>query len=210
MSDTVPEQAAQMKVCPSCAEPVRAAARVCRYCGYNFDQPSRAGLTTASQSPSAGAILTTIAGALLTLGPLLPWASVHLFTRTIRRSGIHWAGGILVLVLGIAVLLGGIAALSRVRLPNLTGVVIIVAGIVAGVAGIWEFARVSTRLSTFRDLSARFGAPRFLGRLAGAHIGIGLWVVIAGAVLAIVGGFLMQIARAGSDKRAGAAALTRP
>jgi uncharacterized protein UPF0547 len=25
------------KICPDCAEPVRAAARVCRFCGYRFD-----------------------------------------------------------------------------------------------------------------------------------------------------------------------------
>lgn len=32
-----PERAT--KTCPDCAESVKAAARVCRYCGYRFDQP---------------------------------------------------------------------------------------------------------------------------------------------------------------------------
>jgi uncharacterized protein UPF0547 len=29
--------AGDQKICPDCAEPVRAAARVCRFCGYRFD-----------------------------------------------------------------------------------------------------------------------------------------------------------------------------
>jgi hypothetical protein len=30
----------QTKVCPDCAESVKAAARVCRFCRYEFDKPS--------------------------------------------------------------------------------------------------------------------------------------------------------------------------
>jgi hypothetical protein len=33
-----PPEGDEMKGCPDCAEPVRRAARVCRYCGYRFDR----------------------------------------------------------------------------------------------------------------------------------------------------------------------------
>ena len=32
-----PEAAADTKACPECAETVKAAAKVCRFCGYRFD-----------------------------------------------------------------------------------------------------------------------------------------------------------------------------
>lgn len=194
MTDTVPEQPAEMKVCPSCAEPVRLAAKICRYCGYQFSDVSTAPALPAPPVRTSG-ILITIAGGLLVLGSFLPWATVHVFGRTIHRSGMDWRAGIFVLALGVITLLVGIAALVRLRLPNLTGLAIMIAGAIAAVLGIWEFARVSTRLNTFRALEDRFGPARgLLARFATGHVGIGLWAVIAGAVLAVVAGFMLQMA----------------
>jgi len=36
ISDAVPAAGATVKACPDCAEYVQAAAKVCRFCGYNF------------------------------------------------------------------------------------------------------------------------------------------------------------------------------
>ena len=35
------------KVCPACAETVKAAAKVCRYCSHSFDEPEEGPATTA-------------------------------------------------------------------------------------------------------------------------------------------------------------------
>jgi hypothetical protein len=34
---------AETKICPDCAESVKAAARVCRFCGHRFEQSTRSG-----------------------------------------------------------------------------------------------------------------------------------------------------------------------
>ena len=36
-SSRIPAPAADEKTCPRCAEQVKAAARICRYCGHNFE-----------------------------------------------------------------------------------------------------------------------------------------------------------------------------
>jgi len=38
---TATDPAEGHKTCPMCAEPVRAAARICRYCGYKFDAAAK-------------------------------------------------------------------------------------------------------------------------------------------------------------------------
>lgn len=197
MSEMGPEESVGTKVCPSCAEPVRAAAKVCRYCGYQFESTapsvtarSAAG-AIAPAAPRGGAIMSTIAGALLIAGSFLPWASVHVFAHTIRRSGMDWRAGVFTLILGILALVVGIAGLARLRLPTFAGIGTIAVGVVSAVIGIFEFARISTRLDTFRHLVGRLGAQRLADRFATGHVGIGLWGVIAGSVLAIVAGFVL-------------------
>jgi Uncharacterised protein family UPF0547 len=195
MSDTVSEVPSQTKVCPSCAETVRAAAKMCRYCGHHFDD----GVTTTSLTLAparSGSIVATVAGALLIVGSVLPWASVHVLGHVLRRGGLEYRSGIFTLVLGTLTLVVGVAGLARLRLPNLTGVATIAAGAIAAILGVWEFARISTRLDTLRALAGRIGPERFAGRFGTGHVGIGLWGVIAGAVLAMVAGFVIQKAAA--------------
>lgn len=197
MSEMGPEESTGTKVCPSCAESVRAAAKVCRYCGYRFETAApavtarSAAVATAPPSSRGGAIMSTIAGALLIAGSFLPWASVHVLTHTIRRSGMDWRAGVFTLILGVLALVVGIAGLAKLRLPTFAGIGTIAVGVVAAVIGIFEFARISTRLDTFRHLLGRLGAQRFADRFATGHVGIGLWGVLAGSVLAIVAGFFL-------------------
>jgi hypothetical protein len=196
MSEMGPEESVGTKVCPSCAEPVRAAAKVCRYCGHQFESAAplaapSAAVATAPAAPRGGAIMSTVAGGLLIAGSFLPWASVHVFAHTIRRSGMDWRAGVFTLILGVLALAVGIAALAKLRLPTFVGIGTIAVGVVAAIIAIFEFARISTRLDTLRRLVGRLGAERLAGRFATGHVGIGLWGVIAGSVLAIVAGFVL-------------------
>ncbi|HEX3326752.1 MAG TPA: hypothetical protein VHV50_07130 [Actinomycetota bacterium] len=135
--------------------------------------------------------MSTIAGVLLIAGSFLPWASVHVITHTVRRSGMDWRAGVFTLILGVLALVVGIAALAKLRLPTFAGIGTIAVGVVAAIIGIFEFARIGTRLDTLRRLVERLGAQRLADRFTTGHVGIGLWGVIAGSVLAIVAGFVL-------------------
>jgi hypothetical protein len=52
-------QASELKICPDCAEPVRNAARVCRFCRYRFDEatPMFAATRAADEKPTAARVL---------------------------------------------------------------------------------------------------------------------------------------------------------
>jgi len=102
-----------------------------------------------------------------------------------------WRGGVFTLFLGVLALVVGIAGLARLRLPSFAGIGTIAIGVVAAVIGIFEFARISTRLDTLRHLVGRLGAARLADHFGTGHVGIGLWGVLAGSVLAIVAGFLL-------------------
>ena len=72
--------AVEEKVCPECAETVKAAANVCRYCGYRFDRETAAlsAASAAGTSSSAGArsgiLVWGLASAgLMVVGAFGPW-----------------------------------------------------------------------------------------------------------------------------------------
>lgn len=64
MSETVPDP--QTKICPQCAEEVKAAARICRFCGYQFDP-----LATGTD-PARTALRPNEQGATSTVAPTKP------------------------------------------------------------------------------------------------------------------------------------------
>lgn len=74
-----PEQQA-MKACPDCAEMVLAAARKCRYCGYQFDEPPTA--------PSSGPTMGSFAALLRRSTAPRPTMA-----QTLRQLGVELAPG---------------------------------------------------------------------------------------------------------------------
>jgi zinc-ribbon domain len=224
MTDQVSGESAAMKICSSCGEPVDAAAKTCGYCGYHFD---RSALSRAPwrEPIGIGGVLATLAGALLVLGTFLPWVSIKVLGTTIQASGIDSGVGTCTLLLGGFALVIGISTLGGLRLPTPTGPATITAGLIAALIGIWEVARIGGRLDGFGGtffrinrgtdlppaLNRGFALRRLLDRLIAQHVGVGLWVVIAGAAVAIVSGlFLLSAMRRPPDMAPSAADLRAP
>lgn len=72
------DQTAETKVCPECAESVKAEARVCRFCGYRFDGAPSATTAASWTAPTAGRrrgfLFWALASAgFMTIGSFGPW-----------------------------------------------------------------------------------------------------------------------------------------
>jgi hypothetical protein len=133
-------------------------------------------------SGPAAAIL--IGGVMITIGTLMPWLIAwQPATGTITQNGIgNGAGdGIVTLPLGILLAILGIVCLSGSRPPKL---VVTIPAVIVLVVGWIDYqylnAKVANQLMTGYSM----------------QIGIGIYVVLAGAIAAIAGG-----ARAHSTKK---------
>jgi len=148
--------------------------------------PDRPGIPPRS---SLGSSLILIAGgALIALGSFLPWTTVSaVFVGTVSSSGIQGGGdGIFTVVLGIAlVLIGVMVAVGSRNSKGLS----IVAGLLT----------VPTLLIAILDYSEAHDRVTHLTAetsLATASVGAGLWTVIVGTALAILGALVLLGQRA--------------
>ena len=122
-------------------------------------------------------------GALMFVGSFLPWVTVTTIFGTLSRSGVDGNGdGIISAGLGIAAALIGVALLKRVSRPlslALTSPLSLALTGVAIVGGLLVYLDVTNIQRRLGDL----GTDAAL-----ASVGIGLWVVGAGAALSLVMG----------------------
>ncbi len=133
----------------------------------------------AKPGPPANPVVKAIApiGAVLTaIGSVLEWASVDTgFGTTITKSGLD-ADGVLTLPAGL--LFGGLALSALLKVWSMGRMIgaLVVAALVALIAVV-DIADVSSR---FSDLESQ-------GFDVEASVGIGLWLVLVGAILGVVG-----------------------
>jgi hypothetical protein len=119
------------------------------------------------------AAMAVVAGGILVgVGSLLPWATATTGFGTISFAGTEGDGRITIVLGALAGLLGFLQlerATETLRLGAIS------AGLGAGVAGLYDYANLESRLSSVTTDAVR------------ASIGPGLYVVIIGAVVIVAG-----------------------
>lgn len=140
---------------------------------------------SAKPAPPANPVIKVIApiGAVLAaIGSVLEWASVDAGFTTVSKSGLDADG---VLTLPCALIFGGLALSAMLKVWSLGRMIgaLVVAALVAVIAVV-DIADVSSR---FSDLEAQ-------GFDVEASVGIGLWLVLLGAIVGVVGCVVALIA----------------
>lgn len=150
-------------------------------------------------APLAG-ILGVVGGALLALGSFLTWAEVTGGGTSVTAKGVDGSDGYITLVAGLVAVVAGIMMARGTR--RVLAVLVILAGIVGGGIGLYDAltAKDSVLDAAAEELAPTFGASAQqvravldqaidAGQLS-VSISIGLYVVIGGGVVALVGGIL--------------------
>jgi hypothetical protein len=155
--------------------------------------------TEGSTRPTVGAILASIGGALLAVGSFLAWAEVSGGGTSVTAKGVDGSDGYITLAAGAVALLVGIAMMTR-QARRMLAVLVVLAGIVGGGIGLYDAltAKDSVLDAAAEELATSFGASAEQVRVAldqaidagqlNVSISIGLYVVIAGGVVALIGG----------------------
>lgn len=164
--------------------------------------------TAGTRRTPIGAILAILGGALLVIGSFLAWAEVSGSGTSTTASGIDGSDGYVTLVVGAIAIAAGIVAMRAGR--RALAILTILAGLVGGGLGIYDAltAEESVLDSAAEELAPTFGVSADEVRVLldeaidtgelGVSIAIGLYVVIAGGVLALVGGAL-QLSGSGAS-----------
>jgi hypothetical protein len=157
--------------------------------------------STVSRPAPIAAILAIVGGALLAIGSFLTWAEVSGGGTSVTAKGVDGSDGWITLVCGAVVLLAGLAFLW-VGGRKAIAVLAIVAGLVGGGVGLYDALTAKDRVldDAAEELAGQFGGTKEEVRALldqaidagelGISLGIGLYLVIAGGALGIVGGFL--------------------
>jgi hypothetical protein len=102
--------------------------------------------------------------------------------RTIRRNGMEGGDGIITLMLGVVTILIGVTQLTATNLPTWLQRSPIVTGAITAIVAVINYLNVQQRIEDVREES----------ELIAASVGAGIWTLVVGAVLAIVGGVLVR------------------
>ena len=145
-----------------------------------------------------GAILAIAGGALLGIGSFLAWAEVAGGGTSVTAKGIDGSDGYITLGAGVVALLVGVLLLRQAR--RALAILAILAGLVGGGVAVYDAltAKDSVLDSAAEELAPTVGAsPEQVRELLDQAIdagqlsislSIGIYVVIVGGVLALVGG----------------------
>ena len=147
-----------------------------------------------------GFLLTVVGGALIAFGSIGNWAAISLgnsVENAVPTKGIDVWQGIATLILGVLIVIG-ILALRFVRPErrNAIAVAIVVAGSIALALGVWALLALDSVVHDVGvdELARVYGRQEVLKTMSEQGVAVkaqtGLWMTVAGGVLATVGGFV--------------------
>lgn len=139
-----------------------------------FAPPGASTKTAAPSNPVVKAV-APIGAVLAAIGSVLEWASVDAGFTTVSKNGLDADGA---LTLPASLIFGGLALSALIKVWSMGRMIgaLVLAALVALVAVV-DIADVSSR---FSDLEAQ-------GIEVDASVGIGLWLVLLGAIVGVVG-----------------------
>lgn len=158
-----------------------------------MSQPQRRGASTAG-------IVAIVGGGLLAVGSFLPWAEVSGSGASVTAKGLDGSDGYITLAAGLIAVVTGLLMLRATR--RVVVVVAVLAGLVGGGLALYDAltAKDSVLDAAAEELAPSFGVSPDQVRAAldqavdsgqlGVSISIGLYVVIAGGLVTVVGGLL--------------------
>lgn len=147
-------------------------------------RPTDGPLVEQRSTTTISGIGMVVGGAMMAAGSFLPWITASTGLGSVSRSGMEGGDGIFIAALGGLTILGGIAAL----LGNAGWALAIFGSLVGGFIGFLDFQEAQRRV-------AETGADG----IAVVQVGIGMWLILTGAV---VGFIAAVVAWRASRKRA--------
>ncbi len=147
-----------------------------------------------------GFLLTVLGGALIAFGSIGNWAAISLgnsVENAVPTKGIDVWQGTASLTLGVLIVIG-ILALRFIRpgRRNAMAIAIVVAGLAALALGLWVLLALKSvvRDTGVNELARVYGRQEVLKTMSTEGIAvkaqIGLWMTVAGGVLATAGGLV--------------------
>jgi len=141
------------------------------------DAPSRAPETTPAvpidkTQANIGGGAIVVGGAMIVAGSFLPWITASTGFASVSRGGMDGGDGILIAIAGGVAVVAGVASLMSGNFAN--PVVAGLAAVIGGFVGFINYQDVQERLSGMGDNVI-------------AEVGIGLWLIMAGAVVTVIG-----------------------
>jgi len=150
-------------------------------------------------APTA-AIVTIVGGVLLAVASFLPWAKVSGSGASVTAKGLDGSDGYITLAAGLIAVVAGLVMLRATR--RVLAVVAVLVGLVGGGIALYDAltAKDSVLDAAAEELAPSFGVSADQVRAAldqavdsgtlGVSIGVGLYIAIAGGLVAIAGGVL--------------------
>jgi hypothetical protein len=176
--------------------------------------------SSASRGTPIGAVIAIVGGVLLAVGSFLSWAEVSGGGVSVTAKGTDGSDGYVTLIAGLVAVAAGIAMMRMGR--RALAVLAILAGLVGGGLGLYDAltAEDSVLDAAAEEIAPQFGATAEEVRVllddaidAGQldiSIAFGLFIVIGGGALAVVGGVMSLGGGKVPEMAVGAAVVSTP